>query len=51
MSKKSSLGVYRRYCLFTYTGKVVFRHFKVSRHVFKSMAALGYLTGMRKSSF
>ena len=51
MSKRSSLGSYRRYCLFTYTGKVVFRKFKLSRHVFKSMASLGHLSGFRKSSF
>lgn len=51
ISRRTSLGIYRKYCLFTYTGKVVFRKFKISRHIFKSMAALGLLTGVRKSSF
>lgn len=50
-SKHASIGIYKRYCLFTYSGKVVFKNFKLSRHVFKSMASLGYLSGLRKTSF
>jgi len=50
-SKRTSLGFYRRYCLFTYSGRVVFRRFKISRHVFKHFASSGYLVGFRKSSF
>lgn len=50
-SKQTSLGIYRRYCLFSYSGKVVFKDFKLSRHVFKNMASLGYLSGLRKASF
>lgn len=50
-SKRTSVGIYKRYCLFTYSGKVVFKNFKLSRHVFKSMASLGHLSGLRKSSF
>jgi len=50
-SRQTSLGVYRNYCLFTYSGRVVFRKFKLSRHVFKSMASKGFLCGFRKSSF
>jgi len=49
--KYSSLGFYRNYCLFTYSGSVVFRHFKMSRHTFKHYVALGHLSGFRKSSF
>lgn len=51
ITKKSSLGFYRNYCLFTYSGKVVFKVFKLSRHVVKYMGSLGYLSGLRKSSF
>lgn len=51
ITKKSSLGLYRNYCLFTYSGKVVFKTFKLSRHVVKQMGSLGYLSGLRKSSF
>jgi len=51
ITPRSSLALYKRYCLFTYTGRVVFKSFKLSRHSFKHIAAGGYLTGFRKSSF
>lgn len=50
-SKTTALSKYKRYCLFTYSGRVVFQKFKLARHSAKHMASLGYLSGLRKSSF
>jgi hypothetical protein len=50
-SKRSSLSVYRRYGMFSFIGKSVFRRFKLNRHFVKANASNGFLVGLRKSSF
>jgi len=51
LSKMTCLSSYRRYCLFSYTGKVVTKKFKLGRHAVRYFAGLGLLSGLRKSSF
>lgn len=50
-SKNSSISVYRTYGMFSYIGKSVFKRFKLNRHAIKYNASLGFLVGLRKSSF
>jgi ribosomal protein S14 len=50
-TKITSLSSYKRYCLFTYHSRIVFKQFKLSRHMVKVMASNGYLMGLRKASF
>ena len=49
--KRNCISFYRRGCMWTGTGRSVFKTFKASRHILKKNAALGYLPGIRKSSF
>jgi ribosomal protein S14 len=37
--------------MFSYIGKSVFKRFKLNRHAAKYNASLGFLVGLRKSSF
>jgi hypothetical protein len=50
-SKNSSISIYRTYGMFSYIGKSVFKRFKLNRHAAKYNASLGFLVGLRKSSF
>jgi len=50
-SKTTAISKYSRYCMMSYTGKAVYKHFKLGRHMFKKMASEGYLGGIRKSAF
>lgn len=51
LSKPTCISSYRKYCLFSYTGKVVTNRFKLGRHAVRYFAGLGLLSGLRKSSF
>lgn len=48
---KSSISVYRRYGMFSFIGKSVFRRFKLNRHFLKMYSSNGLIVGLRKSSF
>lgn len=48
---KSSISVYRRYGMFSFIGKSVFRRFKLNRHCLKMYSSNGLIVGLRKSSF
>jgi len=50
-SKFYSISFYRRSCVYSGYSKSVFQLFKMSRHQVKRNFALGYLVGVRKSSF
>jgi len=50
-SKMAAISMYRSYCMVTYNGKVVTQQFKLGRHAMRQIACLGYLVGLRKSSF
>jgi ribosomal protein S14 len=50
-SKSTCISSYRKYCLFTYAGKVITNKFKLGRHAVRYFAGLGLLCGLRKSSF
>lgn len=50
-SKNSSISIYRTFGMFSYIGKSVFKRFKLNRHAAKYNASLGFLVGLRKSSF
>lgn len=51
LSRATLISSYRRYCLFSYAGKVVTKRFKLGRHAVRYFASLGLLVGLRKSSF
>lgn len=51
ITKKSSISNYRTSCMFSGSGRSVFRKFKLSRHFIKYLASEGLLMGFRKSSF
>ena len=50
-TRRSAVSIYRRYGMFSFIGKSVFRRFKLNRHFVKFNASYGYLVGLRKASF
>ena len=47
----SSISRYRHSCMFLGNSRAVIQQFKLSRHACKKYASLGFLVGLRKSSF
>lgn len=47
----SSISRYRTSCMFLGNSRAIIRKFKLSRHTCKKYANLGFLTGLKKSSF
>lgn len=47
----SSISRYRTNCMFLGNSRAIIRKFKLSRHSCKKYANLGFLTGLKKSSF
>lgn len=48
---KSSIAKTRNSCLFLGNSRAIIQQFKLSRHASKKYAALGFLVGLKKSSF
>jgi ribosomal protein S14 len=51
ISYNSSIAKLRNFCSYLNNSRSVFKKFKLSRHKIKILAANGYLTGLKKSSF
>lgn len=47
----SSIAKYRNNCMYLGNSRAVIRQFKLSRHSCKKYASLGFLIGLKKSSF
>ena len=47
----SAISKYSTYCVFSNSGRTVYRQFKLSRLFCKYFASHGFLLGLRKSSF
>ncbi len=47
----SSIARYRNNCMYLGNSRAIIRQFKLSRHSCKKYASLGFLIGLRKSSF
>ena len=48
---KSSISRYRTSCMFLGNSRAIIQPFKLSRHACKKYAALGFIVGLKKSSF
>ena len=47
----SSISRYRTSCMFLGNSRAIIQQFKLSRHACKKYASLGFLVGLKKSSF